>query len=229
MNISDFFSSYLLELYNQLNSSNTHLTIFAATLGAVLGVLLTVFVGWISNSLKTLSYNTIARQQLRHLTEDNIMRCNANLGLLRNELANLKIGSGRFTLNGLSNLLDYPPMLLHSPAKFRSADLYLLRMQSSALNSHHAQLVNIVKLRENLSIEIRKAPEVSLEWELVDLRLGYDSLLQTKYAEIAQYTQTLQDYLDVSCFKRFILNFTRISKLEAQRTKACQSSIQVSP
>jgi hypothetical protein len=212
--ISDFLSGYLFELSYQLESSNTHLTIFAAILGAFLGVFLTVTIGFISNRIRVISYNRIARNQLRDFAELNMTRCQANVGVLNNEIANLKPHGGKITLNGLSNLVDYPLSLLHSPASFRSSELFLLRMQISALNSHHSQLVNVVTIRENLSVEIRKAPVGSQESEVSGLRLEYDQLLLKKYKDIISFTNALNDYLNIYPVKRFILNFIRVTKLE---------------
>lgn len=152
MSISDFLNEYLLNLSTQLSLSNIYLTLFAAILGAVVGVVLTVMVGWISGYFKTISYNQIARMQVRDLASDNMLRCSSNIGVLNNELSKLSASSGRMTLTGISSLIDYQPLLLQTPAKFRSPELFLLRMQISALNSHHAQLINIVKLRDSLSI-----------------------------------------------------------------------------
>ncbi|MGR7922963.1 hypothetical protein ACU6RQ_17995 [Zobellella denitrificans] len=215
MSFSDFLSEYLLVLSTLLSSSNTYLTLFAAVLGAIVGVFLSVVAGWISGYLKTISYNEIARMQVRNLAFDNIARCDSNAGILNNELSNLSPGSGRMTLTGISNLIDYQPLLLQVPAKFKSPELFLLRMQISALNTHHSQLVNVVKLRESLSIEIRKAPQGQQEWELVGLRLEYDRYLLNKYNEIKIYTQTLSDFTKMSFWKRAQINFSRINKLES--------------
>lgn len=217
MNISDFLSNYLLQVSNHLNASDTYLTIFATILGAVLGVVLTVIFGWIAGLIKTLSYNRIVRQQLICLVEDNFMRCNSNLGILNNELSRPNINDGKLTLTGISNLIDYPTLILHSPANFRSTELYILRMQISALNAHHAQLVNVVQLRDSLSVEIRKAPVGQMEWELVALRQEYNSYLKNKYTEIIQYTEHLQEYLNIETWKRFLFNFARISTLNKMR------------
>ncbi|WP_339409634.1 hypothetical protein [Pseudomonas sp. EA_35y_Pfl2_R5] len=215
MSFSDFLSEYLLALSTQLSSSNTYLTLFAAVLGAIVGVCLSVVAGWISGCLKTISYNEIVRMQVRDLAFDNITRCDSNVGILNNELSNLSPGTGRMTLTGISNLIDYQPLLLQIPAKFKSPELFLLRMQISALNTHHSQLVNVVKLRDSLSIEIRKAPQGQQEWELVGLRLEYDRYLLSKYNEIKIYTQTLSDFTKMSFWKRTRINLSRINKLES--------------
>ncbi|ENS5608861.1 hypothetical protein ACE1RU_003814 [Vibrio mimicus] len=215
MNISDFLNEYLLNLSTQLSLSNIYLTLFAAILGAVVGVVLTVMVGWISGYFKTISYNQIARMQVRDLASDNMLRCSSNIGVLNNELSRLNVSSGRMTLTGISSLIDYQPLLLQTPAKFRSPELFLLRMQISALNSHHAQLINIVKLRDSLSIEIRKA-EGQQEWELVGLRLEYDNYLLNKYQEIIVYTQTLSDFVGMSFWQRVKINSSRMAKLEGK-------------
>ncbi|MFT7356129.1 MAG: hypothetical protein ACI92T_003181 [Pseudoalteromonas distincta] len=216
MSISDFLNEYLLNLSTQLSLSNIYLTLFAAILGAVVGVVLTVVVGWISGYFKTISYNQIARMQVRDLASDNTLRCSSNIGVLSNELSRLNTSSGRMTLTGISSLIDYQPLLLQTPAKFRSPELFLLRMQISALNSHHAQLINIVKLRDSLSIEIRKAPEGQQEWELVGLRLEYDNYLLNKYQEIMVYTQTLSDFVGMSFWQRVKINSSRMAKLEGK-------------
>ncbi|WP_158127699.1 hypothetical protein [Vibrio parahaemolyticus] len=216
MSISDFLNEYLLNLSTQLSLSNIYLTLFAAILGAVVGVVLTVMVGWISGYFKTISYNQIARMQVRDLASDNMLRCSSNIGVLNNELSKLSSSSGRMTLTGISSLIDYQPLLLQTPAKFRSPELFLLRMQISALNSHHAQLINIVKLRDSLSIEIRKAPEGQQEWELVGLRLEYDNYLLNKYQEIIVYTQTLSDFVGMSFWQRVKINSSRMAKLEGK-------------
>ncbi len=216
MSISDFLNEYLLNLSTQLSLSNIYLTLFAAILGAVVGVVLTVMVGWISGYFKTISYNQIARMQLRDLASDNMLRCSSNIGVLKNELSKLNASSGRMTLTGISSLIDYQPLLLQTPAKFRSPELFLLRMQISALNSHHAQLINIVKLRDSLSIEIRKAPEGQQEWGLVGLRLEYDNYLLNKYQEIIVYTQTLSDFVGMSFWQRIKINSSRMAKLEGK-------------
>jgi len=216
MSISDFLNEYLLNLSTQLSLSNIYLTLFAAILGAVVGVVLTVVVGWISGYFKTISYNQIARMQVRDLASDNTLRCSSNIGVLNNELSKLNASSGRMTLTGISSLIDYQPLLLQTPAKFRSPELFLLRMQISALNSHHAQLINIVKLRDSLSIEIRKAPEGQQEWELVGLRLEYDNYLLNKYQEIIVYTQTLFDFVGMSFWQRVKINSSRMAKLEGK-------------
>ena len=215
MSFSDFLSEYLLALSTQISSSNTYLTLFAAVLGAIVGVCLSVVAGWISGHLKTISYNEIVRMQVRDLAFDNITRCDSNVGILNNELSNLSPGTGRMTLTGISNLIDYQPLLLQIPAKFKSPELFLLRMQISALNTHHSQLVNVVKLRDSLSIEIRKAPQGQQEWELVGLRLEYDRYLLSKYNEIKIYTQTLSDFTKMSFWKRTRINLSRINKLES--------------
>ncbi|EJG1536625.1 hypothetical protein CKI55_RS22665 [Vibrio parahaemolyticus] len=216
MSISDFLNEYLLNLSTQLSLSNIYLTLFAAILGAVVGVVLTVVVGWISGYFKTISYNQIARMQVRDLASDNTLRCSSNIGVLNNELSRLNTSSGRMTLTGISSLIDYQPLLLQTPAKFRSPELFLLRMQISALNSHHAQLINIVKLRDSLSIEIRKAPEGQQEWELVGLRLEYDNYLLNKYQEIMVYTQTLSDFVGMSFWQRVKIDSSRMAKLEGK-------------
>jgi hypothetical protein len=216
MSFSDFLSEYLLVLSTQLSSSNTYLTLFAAVLGAIVGVFLSVVVGFIAGYLKTISYNEIARMQVRDLAFDNITRCDSNAGVLNNELSNLSPSSGRMTLTGISNLINYQPLLLQSPAKFKSPELFLLRMQISALNTHHSQLVNVVKLRDSLSIEIRKALPGQQEWELVGLRLEYDRYLLNKYNEIKVYTQTLSDFTKMSFWKRARINFSRIKTLEGK-------------
>ncbi|EJA3099284.1 TPA: hypothetical protein NG570_003039 [Vibrio parahaemolyticus] len=219
MSISDFLNEYLLNLSTQLSLSNTYLTLFAASFGAVVGVFLTVVVGWISGYFQTISYNRIARIQVRDLASDNISRCTSNIGVLNNELSRLNARSGRMTLTGISNLIDYQPLLLQTPAKFKSPELFLLRMQISALNTHHAQLVNIVKLRDSLSIEIRKAPEGQQEWELVGLRLEYDRYLLKKYQEIMVYTKTLFGFVEMSLWQRVKVNFSSMAKLEDKLEK----------
>ncbi|MDF4891853.1 hypothetical protein ACXIUH_25140 [Vibrio parahaemolyticus] len=215
MSISDFLNEYLLNLSTQLSLSNTYLTLFAAILGAVVGVVLTVMVGWISGYFKTISYNQIARMQVRDLASDNMLRCSSNIGVLNHELSRLNVSSGRMTLTGISSLIDYQPLLLQTPAKFRSPELFLLRMQISALNSHHAQLINIVKLRDSLSIEIRKAEGLQ-ESELVGLRLEYDNYLLNKYQEIIVYTQTLSDFVGMSFWQRVKINSSRMATLEGK-------------
>ena len=162
----------------------------------------------ISGYFKTISYNQIARMQVRDLASDNISRCTSNIGVLNNELSRLSVSSGRMTLTGISSLIDYHPILLQTPAKFRSPELFLLRMQISALNTHHAQLINIVKLRDSLSIEIRKAPEGQQEWELIGLRLEYDNYLLKKYQEIMVYTQTLSEFAGMPFWQRVKINFS---------------------
>ncbi|HAS6222056.1 TPA: hypothetical protein I7183_21695 [Vibrio vulnificus] len=226
MSISDFLNEYLLNLSTQLSASNTYLTLFAAILGAIVGVVLTVLVGWISGYFKTISYNQIARMQVRDLASDNISRCTSNIGVLNNELSRLNASSGRMTLTGISNLIDYQPLLLQTPAKFRSPELFLLRMQISALNTHHAQLVNIVKLRDSLSIEIRKAPEGQQEWELVGLRLEYDSYLLNKYQEIMVCTKTLSKFVAMSFWQRVKINFSSMAKLEGKLEKLSSQQVE---
>ena len=220
MSISDFLNEYLLNLSTQLSLSNTYLTLFAAIFGAVVGVFLTVVVGWISGYFQTNSYNRIARSQVRDLASDKISRCTSNIGVLNNELSRLNARSGRMTLTGISNLIDYQPLLLQTPAKFKSPELFLLRMQISALNTHHAQLVNIVKLRASLSIEIRKAPEGQQEWESVGLRLEYDRYLLKKYQEIIVYTKTLFGFVEMSLWQRVKVNFSSMAKLEGKLEKS---------
>ncbi|ELS9503403.1 hypothetical protein R6233_003066 [Vibrio parahaemolyticus] len=217
MNLDEFVSNYLTNLSSQLDASNTYLTIFAAVLGAVLGIVLSLLVGWFGGKLKTLSYNRIVRQQLIGLTEDNLMRCRANIGVLNNELLRLRGIDGKMTLSGIAALIDYPTQLLHLPASFRSSELFLLRMQISALNAHHAQLINVVHLRESLSIEIRKAPVGQQEWEIVSLRQEYNRHLKTKYLEIIEFTQALQDYLSIGAWKRFLMNFIPTRKFRKMR------------
>ncbi len=219
MDISDFLNDFLLNLSTQLSVSNTYLTLFAAILGSIVGVVLTVVVGWISGYFKTISYNQIARMQVRDLASDNISRCTSNIGVLNNELSRLSVSSGRMTFTGISSLIDYHPILLQTPAKFRSPELFLLRMQISALNTHHAQLINIVKLRDSLSIEIRKAPEGQQEWELIGLRLEYDNYLLKKYQEIMVYTQTLSEFAGMPFWQRVKINFSRMAELEGKLEK----------
>ncbi|ENM5752011.1 hypothetical protein V4V53_003818 [Vibrio mimicus] len=219
MDISDFLNEFLINLSTQLSVSNTYLTLFAAILGSIVGVVLTVVVGWISGYLKTISYNQIARMQVRDLASDNISRCTSNIGVLNNELSRLNVSSGRMTLTGISSLIDYHPILLQTPAKFRSPELFLLRMQISALNTHHAQLINIVKLRDSLSIEIRKAPEGQQEWDLIGLRLEYDNYLLKKYQEIMVYTQTLSAFAGMPFWQRVKINSSRMAKLEGKLEK----------
>ncbi|MBO0215750.1 hypothetical protein J0676_19780 [Vibrio sp. Vb2880] len=226
MSISDFLNEYLLNLSTQLSASNTYLTLFAAILGAIVGVVLTVFVGWVSGYFNTISYNQIARMQVRDLASDNISRCTSNIGVLNNELSRLNAISGRMTLTGISNLIDYQPLLLQTPAKFRSPELFLLRMQISVLNTHHAQLVNIVKLRDSLSIEIRKAPEGQQEWELVGLRLEYDSYLLNKYQEIMVCTKTLSKFVAMSFWQRVKINFSSMAKLEGKLEKLSSQQVE---
>ncbi|MBY7898601.1 hypothetical protein KW478_19075 [Vibrio fluvialis] len=216
MNLSEFVSSSLTNLSSQLNESNTYLTIFAAVLGAVLGITLSLMVNWFGGKLKTLSYNRIVRQQLIDLTTDNLMRCRANVGTLSNELS--RLGANRkITLNGIASLIDYPAQLLHLPASFRSSELFLLRMQISALNAHHAQLINVIQLRESLSIEIRKAPVGQQEGEIIGLRQDYNGHLKTKYLEIIEFTQALQDYLSIGAWKRFLMNFIPTRRFRKMR------------
>ena len=157
MDFAEFFRQYLAELSVQLKTSNLYLTIFAALLGAVAGVLLTILVSVFSGFLKKLSYNKSARIQLHQLAESNLMRCQANIGILQNEIAGLS-SRGKFTLNGLVSLQDYESTLLYAPANFRPTELFLIRMQTTALNSHHAQLTSMLEQRARLDIEIRKAP-----------------------------------------------------------------------
>ena len=80
-------------------------------------------------------------------------------------------------------------------------------MQTTALNSHHAQLASMLEQRARLDIEIRKAPQGAQEWELTGLRLEYDRHLKNKFSEIQEFTKALRDYLDLGCFKRFVINF----------------------
>ena len=206
MDFADFFRQYLAELSVQLKTSNLYLTIFAALLGAVAGVLLTILVSVFSGFLKKLSYNKSARIQLHQLAESNLMRCQANIGILQNEIAGLS-SRGKFTLNGLVSLQDYESTLLYAPANFRPTELFLIRMQTTALNSHHAQLTSMLEQRARLDIEIRKAPSGQQEMELTGLRIEYDQHLRRKFSEIQEFTEALRDYLDLGCFKRFVTNF----------------------
>ncbi len=206
MNFNEFFKEFLLRLSERLELSDTYLSIFSAVLGAAIGVFLTVFIGFISSYLNTLSYNRIARIQLSDLTENNLFRCLANQGVLNNELSKLKTTEGTLTLNGLTTLVDYPTLILHSPAKFRSNELLILRRQVLLLNSLHSSLVNVVSIRDALTIEIRKSPVGSQEWEVSGLRLEYDHHLTKKYKEIEERTKSLQDFLVLPRWQRFMLN-----------------------
>jgi len=122
MDIVDFIRQFIFELSVQLKASNLYLTIFAALLGAVVGVLLTIFVSLLSGFLNKLSYNKSARMQIHDLTESNIMRCQVNIGVLDNEIDGLS-SRGKFTLNGLALLQDYENTLLYTPAKFRDIEI----------------------------------------------------------------------------------------------------------
>jgi len=206
MDIVEFIRQYLVELSEQLKASNLHLTIFAALLGAFVGSLLTILASLLSGFLNKLSYNKSARMQIHHLTESNIMRSQVNVGILNNEIDGLS-SRGKLTLNGLALLQNYENMLFYAPAKFRPTELFLIRMQTTALNSHHAQLASMLEQRARLDIEIRKVPQGAQEWELTGLRLEYDRHLKNKFSEIQEFTETLRDYLDLGCFKRFVMNF----------------------
>lgn len=219
MEFAEFFRQYLAELSLQLKTSNLHLTIFAALLGAVAGVLLTVLVSIFSGFLNKLSYNKSARIQLHQLTESNLTRCQANIGILQNEMNGLS-SRGKFTLNGLASLQDYENTMLYAPANFRPTELFLIRMQTTALNSHHAQLTSMLEQRARLDIEIRKAPSGQQEMELTGLRLEYDQHLERKFSDIQGFTAALRDYLALGLFKRFIMNFI---PLRVIKNKSMQS------
>lgn len=206
MDIVDFIRKFIFELSEQLEASDLYLTIFAALLGAVVGALLTMLVSILSGFFNKLSYNKLVRMQIHHITESNIMRCQVNIGVLDNEIDGLS-SRGKFTLNGLALLQDYENTLLYTPAKFRPTEFFLIRMQTTALNSHHAQLASMLEQRARLDIEIRKVPQGAQEWELTGLRLEYDRHLKNKFSEIQEFTETLRDYLDLGCFKRFVMNF----------------------
>ncbi|ENM3901386.1 hypothetical protein NTE25_003581, partial [Vibrio cholerae] len=160
------------------------------------------------------------RIQLSDLTENNLLRCLTNQGVLNNELSKLKTTEGTLTLNGLTSLVDYPTLILHSPAKFRSNELFILRRQISLLNSLHSSLVNVVSIRDALTIEIRKAPSGSQEWEVSGLRLEYDYHLTKKYKEIEDRTKSLQDFLVLPRWQRFMFNVLPTKVLEKMIDKA---------
>jgi hypothetical protein len=82
----------------------------------------------------------------------------------------------------------------------------ILRRQVLLLNSLHSSLVNVVSIRDALTIEIRKAPVGSQEWEVSGLRLEYDHHLTKKYKEIEERTKSLQDFLVLPRWQRFMLN-----------------------
>ncbi|HHQ4528282.1 TPA: hypothetical protein ACSP1Y_002048 [Aeromonas hydrophila] len=213
MDIVDFIRQFIFELSVQLKASDLYLTIFAALLGAVVGVLLTIFVSLLSGFLNKLSYNKSARMQIHDLTESNIMRCQVNIGVLDNEIDGLS-SRGKFTLNGLALLQDYENTLLYTPAKFRPTEFFLIRMQTTALNSHHAQLASMLEQRARLDIEIRKASQGEQEWELTGLRLEYDRHLKNKFSEIQEFTKALRDYIDLGCLKRFFMNFIPLKVIQ---------------
>ncbi|MGE6140082.1 hypothetical protein, partial [Aeromonas rivipollensis] len=158
---------------------------------------------------------TFLRMQIHHITESNIMRCQVNIGVLNNEIDGLS-SRGKFTLNGLALLQDYENTLLYTPAKFRPTELFLIRMQTTALNSHHAQLASMLEQRARLDIEIRKAPQGEQEWELTGLRLEYDRHLKNKFSEIQEFTKALRDYIDLGCLKRFVMNFIPLRVIKSQ-------------
>lgn len=215
MDIIEFTRQFFVELSEQLKTSNLYLTIFAALLGALVGVILTILVSLLSGFFNKLSHNKSARMQIHHLTESNIMRCQVNIGVLNNEIDGLS-SRGKFTLNGLALLQNYENTLLYTPAKFRPTELFLIRMQTTALNSHHAQLASMLEQRARLDIEIRKASQGEQEWELTGLRLEYDRHLKNKFSEIQEFTKALRDYIDLGCFKRFVMNFIPLRVIKSQ-------------
>ena len=205
MDITEFMNQFVLGLANQLKGSSLYLTIFATLLGAVSGVFLSLTISILFGFFKKLSFNSSARAQLSHIAEENLLKCKSNIGILQNELD--KLGTTkRFTLNCLSSLTDYHFLILHSPASFRSVELFLLRTQITALNSHHAQLISMVEQRARLDIEMRKAPSGQQENELIGLRLEYDQYLKGKFEDITQFTRILNTYLDTSWLKRLYAN-----------------------
>ncbi|EJC6860313.1 TPA: hypothetical protein ACMDXH_004630 [Vibrio parahaemolyticus] len=219
MDMAEFFRQYLAELSGQLKASNLYLTIFAALLGAVVGVLLTVLVSIFSGFLRKLSYNKSTRIQLHQLAKSNIMRCQVNIGILQNEITGLS-SQGKFTLNGLALLQDYEHTLLYAPANFRPTELFLIRMQITALNSHHAQLTAMLEQRARLDIEIRKAPSGQQEMELTGLRLEYDQHLNKKFSDIREFSEALRDYLELGSFKRFVTNFIPLKVVQNKSMEA---------
>lgn len=215
MDIVDFTRQFFFELSKQLEASDLYLAVFAALLGAVVGVLLTMLVSIISGFFNKLSYNKLVRMQIYHIAESNIMRCQVNIGVLNNEIDGLSFRE-KFTLNGLALLQDYENTLFYTPAKFRPTELFLIRMQTTALNSHHAQLASMLEQRARLDIEIRKAPQGEQEWELTGLRLEYDRHLKNKFSEIQEFTKALRDYIDLGCLKRFVMNFIPLRVIKSQ-------------
>lgn len=219
MDVVEFIRQYLVELSEQLKTSNLYLTIFAALLGAFVGALLTIFVSLLTGFFSKLGYNRMARMQIHHITESNIIRCQSNIGVLNNEVDGLS-SRGKLTLNGLALLQDYESTLFYAPAEFRVTELFLLRMKTTALNLHHAQLASMLEQRARLDIEIRKAPQGELEWELTGLRIEYDRHLQKKFSDIQEFTKALRDYLGLGFFKRFIINFTPLRVIKNQSMNA---------
>lgn len=223
MDIVDFIREFIFELSEQLEASDLYLTIFAALLGAVVGALLTMLVSILSGFFNKLSYNKLVRMQIHHITESNIMRCQVNIGVLDNEIDGLS-SRGKFTLNGLALLQDYENTLFYTPAKFRPTEFFLIRMQTTALNSHHAQLASMLEQRARLDIEIRKSSQGEQEWELTGLRLEYDRHLKNKFSEIKEFTKALRDYIDLGCLKRFVMNFIPLRVIKSQSMKAAMET-----
>lgn len=123
MDVVEFIRQYLVELSEQLKTSNLYLTIFAALLGAFVGALLTIFVSLLTGFFSKLGYNRMARMQIHHITESNIIRCQSNIGVLNNEVDGLS-SRGKLTLNGLALLQDYESTLFYAPAEFRVTELF---------------------------------------------------------------------------------------------------------
>ncbi|WP_417442615.1 hypothetical protein [Idiomarina abyssalis] len=204
----------LTQLHNLLQSSDYRVATYSAFLGAIFGVTFTLVLGFLGRRLQNLTAKRAIRSQISSVADANKIRLNLNIGVVSNELRNLRpLCDRKFTLNPLASLMPYQQNILEFNASFSTNEKYLINLQVLALNAHQSQVENLLVRRASLETEIRKSQHGDQEAELVGLRLEYDAYLKGKYEEIIQYTETLEDFVNQGFWKRLMINIVPLSRL----------------
>lgn len=204
----------LSQLHNLLQNPDYRVATYSALLGAIAGVTFTIVLGFLGRKLQNLTANRAIRTHISSVAVANKTRLNLNIGVVSNELRNLKpLCDTKFTLNPLASLMPYPQSILELNASLSTNEKYFINSQVLALNAHQSQVENMILRRGSLETEIRKSRHQDQEAELIGLRLEYDAFLKGKYEEIIQYTETLEKFVNEGAWKRFWINIVPLSCL----------------
>jgi hypothetical protein len=197
----------LISTLSFLNTEQMIPVVSGALIGAISAGVVTLLINYISSWFSKRATDSMIRSVIRSSLESNKLMCESNLGILSNEIEGMR-ERGTFTKNPLFRFKNSAADLIFSNSKFTKFEVEYLWGNLSGIDAINNQLITLIESRQTLQIKIRQKSDTSIESELSDLLVEFDSHMKERYQEALKNINAALYILDMSFFEKIILRFT---------------------